>query len=526
MNRDPIEAVLSCAQMGRCDAATIAAGTPGFTLMMRAGVGVACAIRRRYRPQPVLIACGPGNNGGDGFVIADDLRRHGWPVWVALLCEISALKGDAAEACALWSGPIEPLSPASLEGAALLVDAVFGAGLTRAPEGAAADLLFVAGERVEAGTLISVAVDVPSGLDGDTGRARGGVCPADMTVTFHLRKPAHLIQPGRALCGDVRVIDIGIIPDAMGDEAPVAQVPVAQVPVAQMVGPGFENGLGRGAGGGLFKAPGPADHKYTRGHVVIVAGEMTGAARLAALAARRAGAGLVTVLAPPGCEALIGADAPGLIVVARPQPSELAGFLDRRKAAAVVVGPGLGLGDEARALVEAVLASGVPVVLDADGLSVFAGDAAALSRAISGPVILTPHGGEFARLFPDIQVAALGKLEAARRAADAVGATLLLKGPDTVIASPSRVPLILDGAPSVLATGGTGDVLAGIAGCLLGQSSLGQAGGVGPDVVAMLAARLHAEAARRCSSEGTIPIEAEDVAHALPQLIGALWRTS
>lgn len=526
MNRDPIEAVLSCAQMGRCDAATIDAGTPGFTLMMRAGVGVACAIRRRYRPQPVLVACGPGNNGGDGFVIADDLRRHGWPVRVALLCEISALKGDAAEACALWSGPIEPLSPASLEGATLLVDAVFGAGLTRSLEGAAADLLSVARERVEAGPLISVAVDVPSGLDGDTGRARGAVCPADMTVTFHRRKPAHLIQPGRTLCGDVRVIDIGIIPDAIGDEAPVAQVPVAQ-----MVGPGFEHGLGRGAGGGLFKAPGPADHKYTRGHVVIVAGEMTGAARLAALAARRAGAGLVTVLAPPGCEALIAADAPGLIVAARPRPSELAGFLDRRKAAAVIIGPGLGLGDEARALAEAVLASGVPVVLDADGLSVFAGDAAALSRAISGPVILTPHGGEFARLFPDIQIAALGKLEAARRAADAVGATLLLKGPDTVIASPSRVPLILDGAPSVLATGGTGDVLAGIAGCLLGQLSLGQAslgpaGGAGPDIVAALAARLHAEAARRCSSEGTIPIEAEDVAHALPQLIGALWRTS
>ncbi len=259
----PGDALLTCAEMAACDRLTIAAGTSGFTLMQRAGTGAAAALRRRIPPGRVLVACGPGNNGGDGYIIADDLGRHGWNVTVASLVPIDQLKGDAAGAAALWDGPVQSLDTVRPVDFDVLVDAVFGAGLTRAIDGEAAALLSAAGQAVAAGVLRVVAIDVPSGLHGDTGQALGPVCPAELTVTFHRRKPGHLLYPGRGLCGAVRVIDIGI------DQRACAEVKAS----ARINTPALW-GLAR-------PQAGPGDHKYSRGHVIVVAGAMSGAARLA-----------------------------------------------------------------------------------------------------------------------------------------------------------------------------------------------------------------------------------------------------
>ncbi|MEQ9330454.1 NAD(P)H-hydrate epimerase, partial [Thalassobaculum sp.] len=260
---DDTELLLTCAEMGRADRHAIDGGVPGATLMAAAGAAVATAIRRRYRPRPVLVLAGPGNNGGDGWVVVRDLADHGWDVRVAALGDPAALKGDAAWARTLWTGPVESARPEALDGAGLVVDALFGAGLARDLDGVAADTVAGLAARVAAGTTLSVAVDVPSGVDGDTGRVRGVAAPADLTVTFFRRKPGHLLMPGRALCGSVRVADIGIPASALDAIAPAATVDAPA--------------LWRDAVGGRRTS----DHKYRRGHVVVVGGPMSGAARLA-----------------------------------------------------------------------------------------------------------------------------------------------------------------------------------------------------------------------------------------------------
>ena len=318
-----------------------------------------------------------------------------------------------------------------------------------------------------------------------------------MTATFFRRKPGHLLRPGRDLCGTVRVIDIGIDTDRLAGIKPVAQV----------IGPTLWRGQ--------ITQPGPGDHKYTRGHVLMIAGEMAGAARLSALAARKAGAGLVTTLGPPGSEDLLAADAPGMIVAPLPDPEALAAFVKRRKVAAIVIGPGLGSGG--RPYVEAALSAGVPTVLDADGISGFAGEPDALAAMIKGPVVLTPHAGEFGRLFLTVDSNGMGRLEAVGEAARQLGAVVLLKGPDTVIRATDGPTLILDGAPAVLATGGTGDVLAGIIGTFLGL-------GMKPEIAAACGAWTHAQAACIASRGSTRPILAEDLCTALPEVIAGIWK--
>lgn len=462
----PDDTLLSCGAMGACDRLTIERGTPGFTLMLRAGQGAAGHIRRALRPARTLVACGPGNNGGDGFVIADDLRRHGWDVRVALLGSVDGLRGDAAQACALWDGPVEPLSVGLLDGAGVLVDALFGAGLVRPIEGEAAAFLARAAGRAASGRLKVAAVDVPSGVHGDTGAVLGTACPADLTLTFHRRKPGHVLYPGRELCGGIRLIDIGIDPTAMA----------AVDPTARVIGPALW--------ADRLQPAGPQDHKYSRGHVLVLAGEMPGAARLAARAARRMGAGLVTVCAAAEQVGLIAGDAPGLIV--QEHPRDLPSFSADRKVAAIVVGPGLGRSPEAARMVEAALACGVPLVLDADVFTLFAD-----RRLPEGaPAVLTPHGGEFSRFFEDIDIGAAGRIAAVTRAAEASGQTVLLKGPDTTVAAADGQCAVLDGAPATLATGGTGDVLAGAIAALLGH-------GLPPFEAACAGAWHHREAARR-----------------------------
>ncbi|MFC7477347.1 NAD(P)H-hydrate dehydratase [Dankookia sp. GCM10030260] len=424
--------LLTPEEMGRADAAAIGGGIPGARLMEAAGRAVARAARRCFRPQRCVVLAGPGNNGGDGYVAARLLEQAGWPVAVAALAPPRP-GSDAAGAATAWRGPMVPFAPAEAARAGLVIDAVFGAGLARAVDGIAAATLRAAGGPV-------LAVDVPSGLDGATGQPRGFARQAALTVTFFRLKPGHLLLPGRGLCGELVLADIGL-PDG---------VLAAVAPRAWRNAPG------------LWRPPelDAASHKYTRGHLTIVAGgEMTGAARLAAGAAHRAGAGLVTLLAPDAAAAaLYRAGDPGSIVSEAGLDALLAD--DRRRT--WLIGPGLAADAATRAALRRLVEAGRQVVADAGALGACAGAPAALA----GCAVLTPHAGEFARVFGPV---GHDKLAAARAAAAATGAVVLLKGADTVIAAPDGRAAINANAPPTLATGGSGDVLAGTIAALLAQ---------------------------------------------------------
>jgi len=475
-------AVLTVADMAAAEAAAVAAGATGMTLMEAAGAAVAEAALARWQSRATAVLCGPGNNGGDGFVAARLLREAGWPVRVGLLGSLDRLAGDAALAAARWAGPVAPLGEEILAGDPLVVDALFGAGLDRPLDGPARQAI----ETVNQRRLDCVAVDVPSGVAGDTGQVLGAAPVARLTVTFFRCKPGHLLFPGRAHAGETVVADIGI-PQRVLDDIAVRQ---------------FENQPSLWLDG--FPWPAWKDNKYTRGHALVVAGrDMSGAARLAARAARRVGAGLVTVAAPPEVLALVAAEAPGLLV--EPLGEAVFGnLLAQRRCNAVLVGPGGGLTAATRHYVLAALQAQKSCVLDADALGAFARQPDELFRAIRSPCLLTPHEGEFERLFPGLRQEA-GKLARAREAAARSGATVLLKGADTVIAGPDGRALVNANAPPDLATGGSGDVLAGFALGLLAQ-------GMTPFAAAGAAAWLHGAAAQRFGP-GLI---AEDIVEALP----------
>jgi NAD(P)H-hydrate epimerase len=492
MNHD---AVLSTAQMSRADALTIASGVAGVTLMENAGRGIVRAITERFAPCAVLVLCGPGNNGGDGFVVARLLQRAGWPVRLALLGDCKSLKGDAAAAAARWTGAVEPLDPGALDGVELVVDGLFGAGLTRPPGGLVAQMIGAVTQR----RIPVVAIDLPSGVDGATGAIPGEAFDAVLTVTFFRKKVGHLMLPGRARCGEVRVVDIGIPDEVLETIAPQT----------------FENtpALWRAA----FPWPTLMDHKYDRGHAVVVSGgpATTGAARLAAMAALRVGAGLVSVACPP--RALMVHACHLTAVMTKPFDGEegLRELLGDSRITAAVLGPGGGVNEATGRHVLDALALGKFCVLDADALSVFADRPERLFEAIAAApatAVLTPHGGEFARLFPDLAASARNdKLAATRAAAARAGAIVLLKGADTVIAAPDGRALINTNAPPELATAGAGDVLAGL---IVGLRAQGMAAAG----AAAAAAWLHGEAARR-HGPGLI---AEDLAKALPAVLAAL----
>jgi NAD(P)H-hydrate epimerase len=480
-------ALLTVAEMGRADAFAVAAGMLSLALMEAAGAAVAAEVRRRWPPRPVAVLCGPGNNGGDGFVAARLLRATGWPVVVAVLGTRERLNGDAAANAARWEGEVAELSPAVLDGAPLVIDALFGAGLARPLEGSARAVVEEIGRR----GLDCVAVDVPSGVDGDSGVVLGAAPRCRATVTFFHPKPGHFLLPGRELAGDLVVADIGI-PEAALD---------AIGPRTFLDGPALWIDH--------FPWPGPASHKYSRGHLVIAGGtEMTGAARLAARGARRIGTGLVTVASPPPAAAVYRSDAPGLLVKAVADAATFAALLADPRKNAVLVGPGGGVGEETAVLALAALGAGKACVLDADALTSFREAPGRLFAAVRAPCVLTPHEGEFARLFPSI---AGDKLTRARRAAAESRAVVLLKGADTVIAAPEGQAVINANAPPALATGGSGDVLAGIIAGLLAQ-------GMDAFAAACAAAWLHGEAAARIGP-GLI---AEDLPEALPEVLRRL----
>ena len=484
MNRQT--AVLDVRQMGEADRLAVTAGMDTNELMEHAGWAVKSQIEQRWSSCPVVVLCGPGNNGGDGFVAARLLAEAGWLVRIALLGSRDHLKGAARHHAELWREGVEPLTPAVLDGAELVVDALFGAGLSRALEGAAAEVLAAAASR---GSPI-VAVDVPSGLMGDTGEVLGAVA-AVLTVTFFRKKPGHLLLPGRSLCGDVVVADIGTPASVLEQIAPDT----------------FENDSGLW----LSELPRPQDggNKYTRGHALISGGyPMTGAARMAARAAARAGAGLTTISVSEIALPIYAAALTSIMVRPIGAPEDFQRLLDDRRFTAFLIGPGAGIGDETRARVRAMMQTGRPTVLDADALTSFQDDPNLLFRAVAGAWVLTPHDGEFARLFD----ASGDKLTRIRAAARLSGAIIVLKDSDTVIADPDGRAIINSNAPPTLATGGSGDVLSGIVLGLLAQ-------GMEPFLAAAAAVWLHGAAA----TEFGPGLIAEDLPDLLPGVFRRLY---
>ena len=481
-------ALLSVSQMSMADSAAIDAGIPGVKLMESAGKGAYDAITQRWQPRPVIILCGPGNNGGDGFVVGRLLAAGGWPVRLASLDDVKNLKGDAAIHAEAWTGSVLPLDSELLGDDDLVVDALFGAGLSRPLEGQAKEVV----DTINKKGLDCVGIDVPSGVDGDSGEILGSAPKCALCVTFFRRKPGHLLLPGRDLMGEVVVVDIGI------PETVLEQIR----PDTFANGPGFW--LSR------YPQPQAGDNKYDRGHAVIVGGaEMTGAARLAATAARRIGAGLATIAAPFSALDAYAAGDPGNIINSADDVEAFEELLSDRRKNAVLVGPGCGLGGRTRDLVLAALGSGKATVLDADALSVFSDDPKNLFAAIAvaGPVIITPHEGEFIRIF-NIKD---NKLKQVREAALRSGAIVLLKGSDTVIAAPDGRAVINEGAPPTLATAGSGDVLAGFTTGLLAQ-------GMDAFDAAAAACWLHGQAAMAFGPA----LIAEDLAGALSGVLRGL----
>ena len=452
--------VLSAAQMRAAEGALVAQGVSVDELMMRAGHGAAEWIWRVAARRPVTVLCGPGNNGGDGYVIAETLRRRG--LAVSIVAPVEPQTDAARSARKIWLGET------SIEGGqahgGVLVDCLFGSGLSRPLAREHVDLL----SGLAARHAFTVAVDLPSGVATDDGALLGQVLRCDLTLALVAWKPAHFLMPALEYLGETRLVDIGV--GGVADAGEVFARP-------------------------RFAAPEFDAHKYTRGLVGVVRGTMPGAALLAASAATRAGAGYVKLLSDvPDLRAPVS-------LVVDPAPLEQA-LLDPRWSA-LLVGPGLGRNEAARARLGAVLERRVPTVLDADALHLLDDDL--LEGLDATRLLLTPHQGELAKLCGTLGIPNGGKLAQARALAAATGMTVLAKGPDTVLATGDGQTAFFPPAPSWLASAGTGDVLAGLAASRL-------AAGSSPYNAAGEAVCLHAEAARVAGPALT----ADDLVAAIP----------
>lgn len=490
--------VLTTAEMEHADRLAIAAGTPGFALMLSAGQAVAQAAMELVEEGPILVVAGGGNNGGDGFVAAAELAARGREVSVILLCERDNLQGDAASAARGWKHPVLPFNPQAIGKPALIIDALFGAGLNRPVKGDPFEMI----EAINANGAPVLSVDLPSGINGTTGAVMGAAVRATETVTFFRQKPAHLLLPGRLYCGRVRVADIGIEAQVLGEIAP-------QI---------FENTpeVWRGA----FPVPQVDGHKYSRGHAVVVSGDVmtTGAARMSARGALRAGAGLVTLATPRNALAVNACALTAVMVHTTDTVVEFAELLADKRLNSCVIGPGAGVGARTCDFVLTALTAKRHIVLDADALTSFADAPDRLFEAIKvsadPQVVLTPHEGEFPRLFSDIsnKHPLRSKLERVRAAAERCNAVVLLKGPDTVVASPDGRATIATNAPPWLATAGAGDVLSGMIAGMLAQ-------GAPAFEAASIGVWMHGEAARE-AGPGLI---AEDLPETLPAVFRRLY---
>jgi hydroxyethylthiazole kinase-like uncharacterized protein yjeF len=490
--------VLTTSEMEHADRLAISGGTPGFALMLRAGQAVAEAALHLVEQGPILVVAGRGKNGGDGFVAASELAARGRSVAVMQLGDSDTLQGDTALAAKGWKGPVLPCHAAAVGRPELIIDALFGAGLNRPVKGDPYDVI----EAVNASCVPVLSVDLPSGINGNTGEVMGAAVRAAETVTFFRRKPGHLLLPGRLHCGRVHLADIGIEAGVLDEIRPRT----------------FENmpKLWHGA----FPVPKIDGHKYARGHAVVVSGDLatTGAARLAARGALRAGAGLVTVASPRGALAVNASALTAVMVRAVDPVDEFAALLADKRLNACVIGPGSGTGERTREFVGVALSASKGVVLDADALTSFAVAPDNLFEAIKSfpdsRVVLTPHEGEFPRLFSDMsnKHPLRSKLERVRAAAERSGAVVLVKGPDTVVAAPDGRAAISANAPPWLATAGAGDVLAGIIAGFLAQ-------GVAAFEAACMATWMHGAAGRE-AGPGLI---AEDLPEVLPAVFRQLY---
>ena len=485
--------VLTSGQTRDAEAGAIEAGTPSLMLMHRAGQGVADAIVREWpAPARISVLCGPGNNGGDGFAVACRLSALGYTVTVHAV-EPERMRGDAGQVASEWGGEVLRLDDFDPTRADLVVDALLGIGLARDVD----DPMSGAIERALASRVPVLAVDVPSGLDADTGRPRGTAFRAARTVTFISRKPGHLLYPGRDYCGEVEVVDIGVRTPESREPRIVTNAPATW--------------------SAAFPRPTQTGHKYDRGHAVVLSGGAThtGAARLAARGALRVGAGLVTVFSPGDALLANAVHLTAIMLRVCEDPAALTSLLHDERFNALALGPALGVGPRTRDWVEAALSADRATVLDADALTSFSGNldrlADLVGRQRSRPVVLTPHDGEFRRLFGEDAASIPSKVERALAGARRAGAILILKGPDTVIAAPDgRVAINRNGSPH-LATAGSGDVLGGIVAGLLAQGMPGFE-------AACAAVWLHAEAAT-AFGPGLI---AEDLPEMLPQVLTRL----
>lgn len=490
--------ILTPAEMGEADRLTIAAGPgDGYSLMLNAGTAITRHLLAHHGDASEFhILCGPGNNGGDGYVVARLLLECGACVHV-WSTGAPKERTDAARAlreCPVKPHPIDGFEPTP---GCLIVDALFGAGLDRPVAGKAANAI----ARANDAKVRRVAVDIPSGLDGSSGQPLGPVFKADCTITFFRKKPGHLLYPGRTLSGDLIVADIGVKRDVL----------------AAIGGRCFENMPGLWQD--LLPAPDVDTHKYKRGHVAVFSGgaTATGAARLSALGAARSGTGAVTLLSPDEALAANAAHLTAIVLSRCDHKEDLRSFIERRKPDAFVLGPGFGIGEKTRELALTLLQDPTArLVFDADAITSFQDHHdtlfAAARRSADVRLVLTPHEGEFKRLFPDIVEAETpSKLERARKAAARANAIVIYKGPDTVIAAPDgRAAINTNGTP-LLATAGSGDVLAGLTAGLMAQ-------GMSPFEAACAAVYSHAAAARRLG----FGLIAEDLPRAAATIIASL----
>ena len=482
--------------MSTADRLTIEGGIPGITLMEQAGQTIAAVVQQQWSPRPVVVLCGPGNNGGDGFIAAQTLREMGWSeIEILTLNDLETVRGDAALAAGRWAGkPPERVTPEKLidllQSHPVVIDALFGAGLTRPLEGLAYDLVTVMNQ-YHASVL---AVDIPSGIDGDSGEIRGIAPYATITVTFFRKKPGHLLLPGRLHVGKVIVTDIGIPDSVLSSIQPQY----------------FENHPDQWLSSLIW--PTAMSHKYTRGHALIVGGnQTTGAARLATRGCQRLGIGMVTLACEPQVTSFYRSVMLSPIVEEIRDGESFSHLLMQRYRTSVLVGPGNGISELIKDLTHRAILSTLPCVLDADALSVYADDSQVLFKLLASKEqdsVLTPHDREFTRLF---DIHAGSRLERARAGARACSAIVLLKGADTVIAAPDGRAAINTNAPPELATAGTGDVLAGIIVGLLAQ-------GVPGFEAACAGSWIHGAAAAKIG----IGLIADDLPDVLPAILTSL----
>lgn len=480
-------ALINPAQMYQADQMAIESGISGANLMANAGAVVAKAIMRKWPKQPVLFICGAGNNGGDGFIAANLLKQAGWPVQLALFANLDDLQGDAGWAASQWQAEILDVTDIQIPDKGIIVDAILGAGLNRPISGALVGLI----DQINKSNAYVCAIDVPTGLHGATGECDAISIKADLTVSFFRAKPGHYLMPGRKLCGEFICENIGI---------PAAVLEHIKPTVFKNHPLLWQESL---------HWPDLSDHKYKRGHVIVIGGgQLLGAARLSSMAAARIGAGLVTLAVPESAWAIQAACMTSVMVES--SGPDLNKNLQDPRRNAIVIGPGLGLDIANKNKVLQALATKRKCVLDADALTLFADNPDELFTALHENCVLTPHAGEFGRLFGTTE----DKLNNLKKAIELTGAVVLLKGADTVIGAPSGLVVINNNAPAYLATGGSGDVLSGaIAGLM--------ATGMSPFLAACAAVWLHGQAANRAG----LGLLAEDLPALLPRVLADLKNT-